>query len=467
MLDPSFLKENPPIFMNVSRMIVDLIILNGKLVSSTGILEGGVAIDDGVIVAVGKSPHLPKGDRVIDVKGKVVLPGLLDGHSHTTLPPEDSASGTRAAAKGGFTTILEMPGTQIGGFYPGEIEKKRDMYEATAHVDFSIHAGCAAGYPEGNLTEIWKLGTTGVKFFVSSAGPSWPQTFDGEIIDRFKEIAGFGGLALIHAENDKILRDNQRRLEEAGRTDYDTQLEIRPPIAEAECGERIIRYLEATGCRGLIVHTSLPETVMNARDARLRGVDVSVETCPQYLYLSEEDVRERGPWVKFAPPPRSKETSAKIWALLEEGLIDTVATDHAPYLKESKEAGLDDMMAAPNGIPGLETFLPLLLTGVNDGKLSLQRLAATTSENPARIYGIFPRKGSFLPGSDGDLTIIDLKKKWKIRGGDLVTACGWTPYEGFETQGMATDVFVRGETVLEDGEVVSREGQGTFIPRST
>ena len=447
-------------------MTVDLVVKNGKLVSSSGIITGGVAIDNGVIVSIGMSPHLPKGDRVIDVKGKVILPGLLDGHSHTTLPPEDSASGTRAAAKGGFTTILEMPGTQIGGFNPLEVAQKRDMYEATAYVDFGIHAGCASGYPDGNLTEIWKLGTTGVKFFVSSAGPSWPQTFDGEIIDRLREIAGFGGLAMIHAENDKILRDNQRRLAEAGRKDFATQLEIRPPIAEAECGERMIRYLEATGCRGLIVHTSLPETVMNAKSARLRGVEVGVETCPQYLYLSEDDVLERGPWAKFAPPPRSKETSAKLWVLLEAGLIDTIATDHAPYSKESKEAGLEDMMAAPNGIPGLETFLPLLLTGVNEGRMSLERLAATTSENPARIYGIYPRKGSFLVGSDGDLTIIDLKKRWKIRSGDLVTACGWTPYEGYETQGLATDAIVRGEMVLEDGEVVSREGQGTFIPRS-
>jgi dihydroorotase (multifunctional complex type) len=454
------------ILLSVDKLTVDFVLKNGKLVSSTGIIEGCIAIDDGIIVAIGKSHHLPKGDRIIDAKGNVVLPGLLDGHSHTTLPPEDSASGTRAAAKGGFTTILEMPGTQVGGFNPAEIKNKRDLYEVTAYVDFCIHAGCASGYLEGNLTELWKLGTTGIKFFVSSAGPSWPQTFDGEIIDRFKEIARFGGFAMIHAENDKILRDNQRRLEESGRKDYATQLEIRPPIAEAECGERIIRYLEATGCKGLIVHTSLPETVMHARNARLRGVDVGVETCPQYLYLSEDDVRERGPWVKFAPPPRSKKTSARMWTLLEAGLIDTVATDHAPYSKESKEAGLEDMMVAPNGIPGLETFLPLLLTGVNEGRLSLERLAATTSENPARLYGIYPRKGSFLVGSDGDLTIVDLKKRWKIKNGDLVTACGWTPYEGYEVQGLATDAIIRGQIVLEDGEVVSHEGLGTFIPRS-
>jgi len=444
---------------------VDLVVRNGKVVTPRGIVEGGVAIDSGVIVALAKGPHLPSGDREVDVGGKVILPGLLDGHSHTTLPPEDSTSGTRAAAKGGFTTILEMPGTQMGGFNPDQYKTKRDIYEATSHVDFCIHAGAASGYPEGNLTEMWGLGATGAKFFVSSAGPNWPQTFDGEIIDRFRELAKINGLAMIHAENDQILVDNWKRLVAEGRKDYAAHLESRPPIAEAECGARIIRYLRDTGCRGIIVHTSLPETVLNARKARLEGVRVHVETCPQYLYLTDADVKKKGPWVKFAPPARSKETSAEIWKLLEAGLIDTVATDHAPYSKESKEAGIDDIMAAPNGIPGLETFLPLLLTGANEGRLSLERLAAVTSENPARIYGIYPRKGALLPGSDGDLTVVDLKKKWKIRNGDLVTACGWTPYEGYETRGMATDAFVRGKAILEDGEVVSRPGSGTFISR--
>ncbi len=304
-----------------------------------------------------------------------------------------------------------------------------------------------------------------MKFFVSSAGSNWPQMFDGGIIDRFRELAGVDGLALVHAENYQILQDNYEKLVKAGRRDYGAQLEWRPPLAEAECGQRIIRYLRETGCRGMIVHTSLPETAINAWKAKQNGVKVYVESCPQYLYLSDEDVKKRGPWAKFAPPPRSKETVAQLWKLLEAGYIDTVATDHAPYSKESKEAGLDDMMAAPNGIPGLETFLPLLLTGVNNGRLSLERLAAVTSENPARIYGIHPRKGALLPGSDGDLTIVDMKKKWKIRNEDLITACGWTPYEGVEAEGVPIHALVRGAPILEDGVVLSNEGFGTFISR--
>lgn len=446
-------------------MTVDLVVKNGKLVSPRGVVEGGVAIDGGIIVAVAKTPNLPEADRVLDAAGKVVLPGVLDGHAHTSLPPEDSSSGTRAAAKGGLTTILEMPGTQIGGFNPRELEKKKEIYEATSYVDFSLHVGVASGYPEGNLTSLWGMGATGAKFFVSSAGPSWPQTFDGEIIDRFGELAKVDGLALVHAENEFILRDNLKRLKESGRKDFASHLEWRPPIAEAECGQRIIRYLHATGCRGMIVHTSVPETVWNARRANREGAEVYVETCPQYLYITEDDVRERGPWVKFAPPARDKGTVAEMWRLLEAGLIDTVASDHAPYSKERKEAGLEDILAAPNGIPGIETLLPLMLKGVSEGRLGIERLAGMMSENPARIYGIFPRKGSFLPGSDGDLVVVDMKKKWEIRDDDLLTACGWTPFEGLEVTGMPVLSVVRGDIILDEGEVVGKEGSGTYIPR--
>lgn len=446
-------------------MTVDLVVKNGRIVSPRGVVEGGIAIDVGVIVSVAKTPNLPDADVVIDAGGKVVLPGMLDGHPHTSSPPEDSRTGTRAAAHGGITTILDMPGTQVGVFSPEQFERKRKLYESTSYVDFALHGACASGYPEGTLTGMWELGATGIKFFVSSAGPGWPQTFDGEILERFKEIASVDGLALIHAENDQILRDNLRRLKEAGRKDYAAHLEWRPPIAEIEAGKRVIYYLKETGARGMIVHTSLPQTVWNARRANLDGATIYIETCPQYLYLTEEDVERRGPWVKFAPPARSRETVAEMWRLLQGGWIDTVATDHAPYSREAKEAGLEDMLVAPNGIPGLETMVPLMLTGVNEGRLSLERLASVMSENPARIYGIYPKKGALLPGSDGDVVVVDMKRRRRIRGEELLTACGWSPYEGYEVKGMPVLSLIRGNIVLEDGEVVGREGLGIFTPR--
>jgi len=445
-------------------MNVDMILKNAKLVSPRGIYDAGVAVKDGKIVAVARDIHLPDADNVIDVKGNYVLPGLLDGHAHTFLPPETTASGMRAAAKGGVTTMLEMPGTQFGCFSADDYKLKRETMEKSSFVDFCIHAGCASGYP-GELTKMHKLGSTGSKFFISSAGPKWPQTFDGEVIERFKEIANFGGLALIHAENDSIIKDNEKRLKEDERKDYAAYLESRPRIAEVEAGKRMIDYLEMTGCRGLIVHTAVPETVWYSAEANMRGVETYVETCPQYLYLTEDDVKKNGPWNKFAPPPRSKADKAELRRLLQGGWIDTIATDHAPYGKDRKEAGLEDIFMAPNGIPGLDTYLPLLLNGVSEGWLTLERLSEFSAEHPAQIYGIYPRKGAIAPGSDADLVIVDMNIERKITNDDQITACGWTPYDGLNVKGWPTMSIIRGNIVMENDQVLFKQGSGLFISR--
>jgi dihydroorotase/allantoinase len=445
-------------------MSVDLVVKNAKLVSPRGIVEAGVAIKDGKVIMVARDIHLPEGDTVIDAKGQYVLPGLLDGHAHTFLPPESPSTGTRAAAKGGLTTMLEMPGTQFGCFNIDEFKLKRETMEKVAYVDFCIHAGCASGYP-GELTNMWNAGATGAKFFISSAGPKWPQTFDGEVIERFKEISSFGGVALIHAENDSILRDNLKRLRSEGRKDYAAHIEWRPKISEVEAGKRMIDYLEATSCRGMIVHTGAPETAWYAAEARMRGVKAYIETCPQYLYLTEDDVKRNGPWNKFAPPPRSKLDLAEIRRMLQDGWIQTIATDHAPYSIERKEAGVEDIFEAPNGMPGLETYLPLLLNGVNEGWLTLPRLAAISAENPAKLYGILPKKGILQPGADADMVFVDINKEVTITNDDQITACGWTPYDGMKVKGWMKRSIIRGEIVMEDDQVLSKEGSGQFVSR--
>lgn len=272
-------------------------------------------------------------------------------------------------------------------------------------------------------------------------------------------------MALIHAENDHIIKDNKNKLKAEGRRDFAAYLEERPKIAEVEAGRRIIQYLEDTGCAGLIAHTSVPETVYGAAEARSRGSKVFIETCPQYLYLTVDDVKEHGPWGKFAPPARTKETVDEMRGLLEAGFIEIVSTDHAPYPREEKQAGIEDMLDAPNGIPGLDAFMPLLLNAVNEGWLSLPRLAAVVSENPARLFGVYPRKGCFMVGADADFVVLDLDKEYTIRDEDQITACGWTPYDGYEVKGAACMSIIRGETVMSDGEVVAEKGYGEYIPR--
>lgn len=444
-------------------MTVDLVVKNAKLVTPRGIIEGAIIINDGLIVGITKDPHLSQADRVIDAKGKPVLPGPIDGHCHNTSPPDTPETSSKAGARGGFTTLLDMPPEPT---FTGEAYSlKKKSFEGNCYIDYTLHGAAASGYPAGSLADQLAQGATGIKFFVSNAGPGWPQTYDGDIINGFKEIAGVNGLALIHAENDQMIRDNFKRLKEEGRKDFPAYLEERPPIAEEECGRRIIQYLEETGCKGLIVHTSIPETVYRAAEARIRGVKVNTETCPQYLYLTTDDIKEKGPWVKFAPPARKKETVLRIRELLRKGWIDTVATDHSPHSKADKIAGLDDILDAPNGIPGLEPFLSLMLNGVNEGWMSLERLAAVTSENPAKIFGLYPKKGALQVGSDADLVIVDLDREVTIRNEDQITACGWTPYDGFKVKGAPVLSVVRGRVIMEDGVVVGEKGYGEYNPR--
>jgi dihydroorotase (multifunctional complex type) len=446
-------------------MKVDLVIKNCRLVTPLGVTEAGVAVEDGKIVAVARDTHLPRADRVLDLMGRPVLSGVLDGHCHATSPPDVPESTTFAAASGGVTTIHDMPGYQVPTFSPEDYEAKQRSFEGNCYVDYTFHGACASGYPKGTLTGIWALGATGIKFFVSDPGPGWPQTFDGEILEGFKELASISGLALIHAENDHIIKDNRKRLKAQGRRDYAAYLRERPRLAEVEAGRRIIQYLEETGCTGLIVHTSVPETVYEAMEAKRRGVRVYIETCPQYLYLTVDDVKQRGPWVKFAPPARPRETVNEMRRLLEAGLIDTVATDHAPFTREEKQVGITDILEAPNGIPGLDTFMPLMLNSVSESWLSLPRLAAVVSENPARIFGVYPCKGSFRVGSDADFVVLDMTKEYTIRGEDQVSACGWTPYEGLLVKGAPCMSIIRGETVMSEGEVLAEKGYGRYIPR--
>jgi len=225
----------------------------------------------------------------------------------------------------------------------------------------------------------------------------------------------------------------------------------------------MIRYLKETNCRGLIVHTSIPEVIKDAAKAREKGVKVYVETCPQYLYFTDEDVKRLGPWLKFAPPGRSASTQVELWKLINVGFIDTLATDHAPYLKSRKEEGLNNIFAAPNGLPGLEVFLPLMLTVVNQGKLSLTRLVSLIAENPARLYLIYPRKGIIKPVAN--LVIVDMEKRGTIKADDQISACGWTPYNGLEIHGMSVLSMIRCKIVMNDGKVVGKKGYGTFISR--
>jgi len=263
-----------------------------------------------------------------------------------------------------------------------------------------------------------------------------------------------------------MLTQNKKKLDRDHRVDFKSHLEWRPPIVEYEADRRAIFLLREAKTRGLIVHTSVPEGVREVQVARANGQEVYVETCQHYLYLTDKDVERRGPWVKCSPPLRDKSRVLEIRHQLANGEIYSIGSDHSPFKKEDVKKSEGNMWSAEAGMPELETGMPLMLNGVNEGWISLHRVVACTSENPARIYGLYPRKGTIGLGSDADVIIVDMKRRWKVKDSELKMKSGWSPYNGKLLRGIPTLTLVRGVVVMEDREITGDQGHGKFQSRS-
>jgi dihydroorotase-like cyclic amidohydrolase len=263
-----------------------------------------------------------------------------------------------------------------------------------------------------------------------------------------------------------MLTENKKRLDNDGRKDFKSHLDWRPPIVEYEADRRATFLLREAGARGLIVHTSVPEGVHDIAQARDAGQRVYVETCHHYLYLTDKDVERRGPWVKCSPPLRDKGRVLKLRKQLASGVIDTVGSDHSPFHKEDVRKFESDMWKAEAGMPELETGTPLLLNGASEGWISLNRVVASACEMPARVYGLYPRKGVIRKGSDADLVVVDMKKRWKIKDEELKMKSGWSPYNGRTLKGTPILTIVRGQVVMEDRQISEKAGHGEFQSRS-
>ena len=457
---------------------VDLVIKNAKIYCRGHLIEGGVAVDEGKIVVIGKTPHLPKADRIVDAEGGTLIPGAIDGHVHIREPWEredrelilsasDVPTDTQAAAMGGVTTVINQPNVHPHVVDVDSLKHEIETWKRRSYVDYGFHGGFKPTTNHKEIQELWNEGVLGLKTFLASSDPSWPPIGDGNLLHILHKTAELDALPIIHAENNSILDRNMKMLKNLGRKDYASHLEWRPPIAEVEAVRRAVFLFSKTGSRGLIAHVTLAESVIEVLNARSKGNSIYLETCPQYLFLSGEDLKIRGPWLKCAPSVRSREETVKLWTLLNNGCIDVLASDHAPHPRELKEEGLKDIWKAPNGVPGVETSLPLMLTAVMDGKLSLNRLVEIFCENPARLYGIYPRKGTISVGSDADLVLVEFGRHERISSDKLRMKCGWSPYEGFELKAVPVLTMVRGEVVMEDREIVGVEGHGIHIKRGS
>lgn len=452
-------------------MSYDMVLHGGTLVTAGDTIDAGLAVNDGTIAAVldPEEAAAAAADAAtdVDVSGKHVFPGGVDPHVHMMDPGdterEDFPTGTGAAAAGGITTVGEHHRTDPMVLTAEILEQKRDYLADRARVDYGLLAG---GHPD-NIDEIADLETVGTLAYKSFTCEvhGVPALQSAAMHELFTEIERVGGISMIHPEDELMLQANEERIRAEGRTDGSVIPEWRSKDAEQVAVSTTLQIAKQTGVSLWFAHLSHPELVDQVNHAKAQGVDVYAETCPHYFYLTREDVEEDAPYTMFTPPAREEADRAEMWERLDAGEIDMVNADHAPSTLEQKAAGEDDVFQAPFGIPGVETVLPLLLNGASEGKVSLNRIAEVFATNPAKITGLYPRKGDLRVGSDADVVVVDMDAERTLRNEDVVAKCGWTPLDGLTVRGVVESTYVRGEPVYHDGEVVGEPGYGEFVAR--
>ena len=445
----------------------ELAVDNALVVTSRTQYLANLYVSDGKFAAITGPETILDAERRIDAGGKPVIPGCVDGHTHLMDPGyterETFITGTMAAAAGGYTTVTDHHRTVPAVYSVGPLLEKIEYLKDRSVVDFALMGGLS---PEnqGELRAMWDAGITSFKGFTCNLH-GVRAMHSGYLLDTFRTIASFGGRALIHAEDDGIIAYEEERMKREGRRDPMAHFEGRSKLAEEIAVQTVLSLAKNTGANVGIAHVSQPHLALEIRRIQEEGYPVFSETEPHYLSMNTEDLKRLGPWLRFTPPVNTPEMQEKLWELFNKGVFDTIGTDHCPIVKEDKEKGLDDVLAAPCGIPGLETALKLMLTGVNAGKTTLNRIVECMSENPAKIYGLYPKKGAIQVGTDADLVILDMEKEETICNSNVISKCGWTPYDGMRVKGVPERVIVRGHTVFENGTVVGKPGFGQFVPR--
>ena len=446
------------------NFLVDLVIRDARLVLPKGIVRGSLAIKDERIAKIAKT-GLPKGDREIDANGKILMPGVIDAHAHIYDPRyphrEDFRHGTIAAAAGGVTCVIAMP-LDTPVLTPEEIRKTIAIGKKTSLVDFTLHAGNMTVDAIKNIHAIAALGVKSFKAFTCAPY----HLYDAAIKEMMRVVDRAKSVAFIHAEDDEMLWEQAKRLHADGRNDSLAHIEAHPSVAEAKAVERIISYARQTKCRLHIAHITTREGAKLVARAKARRDGISAEVCPHHLFFTESDVRKLGPYLRFNPPPRSKRDTTALWTALAKGTLDIVASDHAPGARKEKEIGWENIWKAQIGIPEIETMLPMMFSeGFVKRRLSLERLVDAMCTSPAKIFGLYPRKGVIREGSDADLVLIDPKKHAVVKASKLHYKVGWTPYEGWKVKGMPTTTISRGTVIAEDGKVIGKAGRGKFLAR--
>ncbi|NLL37030.1 MAG: dihydropyrimidinase [Fretibacterium sp.] len=448
----------------------DLVLKNGTLVLPGGVVTGDLAVRDGKIASVGSVEGAAL--ETVDVSGLVLLPGAVDPHVHMELPVggarscDDFLDGTRAAAAGGVTTILDFT---VGS---RETTMQEDLEERLAAasrsvIDYSFHSEVVGWTPE-RLEEMRAVASMGVgsfKFF-TAYGDSGRRTENGPLYESLRVIAELGAVASVHAEDESMIQTLLAMMPEQDKASMTALAASRPSLCEASAVQVVAWLARQAGAKLHIMHLSSGMGLEEVQCARAEGVDITAETCPHYLLLTEsvysgQDAR----FYSASPALREDADREALWRGLSSGSVDFLSTDHCPFTRAQKAwKGAFDRL--PYGLGGVELMLPLAYSeGVGGGWLSLQDLADRTSTAAARRYGLWPRKGSLLPGSDADVALLDPKATWCVSADSMISTCDFSPFEGLEVRGRVVSVLSRGEFLLRDGVLTAKPGRGVFLKR--
>ena len=434
---------------------VDLVIHGGIVVSDQSVISASVAIRGETIVAVGADDTMPPAKLRFDASGLHLLPGAIDSHVHFRDPgyahKEDWGSGSAAAACGGVTTVFDMPNTvpPTGSVEALALKLKN---ASISHVDYGIHALL----DENNIDQLEALidaGATSFKCFMGNTFGNLPAPSDGAILEGFEILAQRGVRCVVHAENPSIMARREHRMIAAGRADRHAHLAARPEVCEIEAIGRAIAFAEWTGARLHIAHHSAADSLYLLRDAKRRGVDVTAETCPQYLLLNTGDITRLGSVLRVNPPVRDERHNAPLWDALVEGVLDMIATDHAPHSPEEKTR--ERIWNCDCGFPGVETQMPLMLTEINKGRAAITDYVRWSAVNPAKAWGLYGTKGVIQPGAHADLALVDLAREAVIANERLHSRSKLTPWNARPVKGVPVHTLVRGRFVMRDRELVA------------
>ncbi len=456
----------------------DTVIRHGTVVTASDTFEADVGISDGKIQAIAR--NLPAGNKTIDAKGKLVLPGGVDGHCHIDQPTTDGSvcaddfyTGSVAAAYGGTTTIIPFACQFRGQSMQTAVDDYHRRAAGKAVIDYAFHlivSDPTEALLKVDLPRLIGEGYTSFKIYMTYDDM---KLNDRQIVQLLSLARRHGAMAMIHAENADLIAWLTETLLEEGKSEPRYHAASRPMLVEREATHRAISMAELADVPILIVHVSGREAVQQIHWAQGRGMRIYAETCPQYVALTDDDLARpgfEGAKCVCSPPPRNKENQSAIWDGLESGLFHIFSSDHAPFRYQSHTGKMlkgdtTPFNWIPNGVPGIETRMPILFSeGVKKGRISLNRFVELVATNPAKMYGLHPRKGTLAIGSDADVVVFDPELRRVIRSETLHHNVDYTPYEGMVVDGWPVTVLSRGDVVIEDQKLVVAAGRGEFLP---